>query len=147
MKIITEITISELKEMLPNFFGDMVKAVVDVERKLVALDAQLHIDLEQGRWFSFSLMEQLGNIGSKVNRAINWKNKGEQQHCIKAFHQTLELIYLTVEDKKNLKRLREILMIRETLCDFFIGENQFKSTDESWQKYFLYFAYAARKNR
>lgn len=47
MKIVAEITLNELKEMLPNFFGDMVKAVVDVERKLVALDAQLHVDLEQ----------------------------------------------------------------------------------------------------
>lgn len=105
-----------------------------------------HKELAQGRWFNFSLMEQLANIGSEVSRAINWKNKGEQQQCIKAFHRALELIYLTVEDKKNLKRLREILMMREALCDFFIGENQFKSTDKSWQKYFLYFAYAARKN-
>lgn len=47
MKIVTEITLFELKEMLPNFFGDMVKAVVDVERKLIAVDAQLHVDLEQ----------------------------------------------------------------------------------------------------
>ena len=47
MKIVVKITLPELKEMLPNFFGDMVKAVVDVERKLVALDAQLHVDLEQ----------------------------------------------------------------------------------------------------
>lgn len=46
MKIITEISFNELKEMMPNFFGDMVKAVVDIEKKLIALDAELHVDLE-----------------------------------------------------------------------------------------------------
>lgn len=46
MKIITQILGSgELKEMAAMFDG-MVKAVVDVDRKLVALDAELHSDLE-----------------------------------------------------------------------------------------------------
>ena len=32
--------------MAANMFGDMVKAVVDVERELIAVDAELHSDLE-----------------------------------------------------------------------------------------------------
>lgn len=47
MKIINEtITIGELKQMATNLFGDMVKAVVDVDRQLIAVDAELHSDLE-----------------------------------------------------------------------------------------------------
>ena len=47
MKIITEtVTLAELKRMAANMFGDMVKAVVDVERELLAVDAELHSDLE-----------------------------------------------------------------------------------------------------
>ncbi len=38
--------LSELKQMAAAMFGDMVKAVVDVDRELVALDAELHSDLE-----------------------------------------------------------------------------------------------------
>ena len=46
MKIITEIaTHNELKQMAA-MFGNMVKAVVDVDRELVAIDAELHSDLE-----------------------------------------------------------------------------------------------------
>jgi len=41
-----EITIAELKQMAIATFGNMVKAVVDVERKLIAVDAELHSDLE-----------------------------------------------------------------------------------------------------
>ena len=33
--------------MQDNFFGDMVKGVVDVEKGLLALDAELHADLER----------------------------------------------------------------------------------------------------
>ncbi len=47
MKIITEtLTIDELKRMATEMFGDMVKAVVDVDRELLAVDAELHADLE-----------------------------------------------------------------------------------------------------
>ncbi|MEW6171248.1 MAG: DUF5674 family protein [Candidatus Omnitrophota bacterium] len=47
MKIINEtLTVSELKEMAAKTFGNLVKAVVDVDRELIAVDAELHSDLE-----------------------------------------------------------------------------------------------------
>lgn len=47
MKILkTPITIEELSRIAKNTFGDMVKAVIDIEREKVAVDAELHSDLE-----------------------------------------------------------------------------------------------------
>ena len=47
MKIITKtLSIDELTEMAKAGFGDLVKAVVDIEREIIALDAELHSDLE-----------------------------------------------------------------------------------------------------
>jgi hypothetical protein len=47
MKIIAdEMSIRELQQMAAATFGDMVKAVVDVERDIIAVDAELHADLE-----------------------------------------------------------------------------------------------------
>ena len=47
MRIVTEILrMAELKQMAAAGFGDMVKAVVDVSGDLMALDAELHADLE-----------------------------------------------------------------------------------------------------
>lgn len=47
MKIITtSVTIGELKDMAARIFGDMVKAVADVDKDIIALDAELHSDLE-----------------------------------------------------------------------------------------------------
>ena len=47
MKIIIEkLTAAELKKMAVESFGNLVKAVVDLDRGLVAVDAELHSDLE-----------------------------------------------------------------------------------------------------
>jgi len=47
MKIVKDsIAITELKDMAAQGFGNMVKAVVDIEGECVALDAELHADLE-----------------------------------------------------------------------------------------------------
>ena len=47
MKIITKkVTLAELGQMASAGFGNMVKAVVDVDQELLAVDAELHSDLE-----------------------------------------------------------------------------------------------------
>ena len=47
MEILHEpVTVNDLQTMAASSFGDMVKAVVDTERELIAIDAELHADLE-----------------------------------------------------------------------------------------------------
>jgi hypothetical protein len=47
MKIIADsITREDLQQMAASLFGNMVKAVVDIEQELLAVDAELHADLE-----------------------------------------------------------------------------------------------------
>ena len=47
MKIITKtMTLGELNQMAADMFGDIIKAVVDIDREIAALDAELHSDLE-----------------------------------------------------------------------------------------------------
>lgn len=47
MKIITDkISIKELKEMSDKMFGNLVKAVIDIEKEIMAVDADLHADEE-----------------------------------------------------------------------------------------------------
>ena len=48
MKIVADkIMVEELKEMSKKMFGNLVKAVVDVEREIMVVDGELHAD-EQG---------------------------------------------------------------------------------------------------
>lgn len=47
MRIVdTTISMDELRCMATGMFGDLVKAVVDVDREIIAVDAELHSDLE-----------------------------------------------------------------------------------------------------
>jgi hypothetical protein len=96
-----------------------------------------------GRWFTFSLIGQLANVGTDVARAIRWKNEGELHDSALAVERALELMDFTVADPKNKKRLKELLRVRAMLADYFIGINEFSFTDEFWQEYFYDFNYAA----
>ncbi len=107
----------------------------------------IHKSLASGRWFELSLVEQLANVGSDVERTISWRNKGNADYSQKAFERALELIDLTVADPKNKGRLREVLRVREALVDYFVFDNEYGSTDEQWQKYFYSFNYAAALRR
>jgi hypothetical protein len=42
----TPISLADLKVMAGNRFGNLVKAVVDIERKIMAIDGELHADEE-----------------------------------------------------------------------------------------------------
>lgn len=49
MKIITDkekTSLQELTEMAEKTFGNLVKAVVDIEKEIMAIDAELHADQE-----------------------------------------------------------------------------------------------------
>lgn len=105
-----------------------------------------HSQMATGSWHKFSLMEQLANIGSEIERAIIWKNKNNSAYSQNAFERALELLDLTINDKKNRSRLKELLYLREMLCDYFFFDNEYKTNDESWQKYFYAFNYAVRRN-
>ena len=100
--------------------------------------------LSLGKWGKFSLAEQMANIGSEVGRTIRWKEKKNHQYSKMAFIRALELLDLTINCRKNKKRLKELTRVREALVDYFEGENKFSSSDELWQKYFFAFNYSAR---
>lgn len=103
-----------------------------------------HKDLASGRWQLFSLITQLGNAGSEVERALKWQEKGNAEYSRLAFERALELVDLTLADPKNRKRLKEITRMRELLVDYFFASNEFQSTPQSWHNYFLAYAASAR---
>jgi len=44
--VATALPLHDLKKMAADMFGDIVKAMVDIDRELMAVDAELHSDLE-----------------------------------------------------------------------------------------------------
>lgn len=105
-----------------------------------------HKELASGRWFTFAFVEQMANVGSEVERAIKWRSENKD-YSIKAIERALELLSLTIDDMKNIKRLKELTRLYEVLVDYFYYDNQYGSSDNLWQKYFYGFNYAARINK
>lgn len=85
----------------------------------------------------------MAHVGSEVERAIKWKNKGKAECSQLAFFRALELMDFTISDNNNIHRLSELCRTREVLVDYFFGDNQYKSTDLLWQKYFRAFTWMA----
>ena len=106
-----------------------------------------HQELAAGRWSRLTFLEQMANIGSDVERALSWRRKRRPAVAQRAAERALELIDLTLAGVGNPVRLRELARVREALVDDLFGENQHRSTDGAWSKYFLAFTYAARKDR
>jgi hypothetical protein len=108
-----------------------------------------HAELAAGRWQTFPLVEQLANVGSEVERALNWAAKGNASYSQKALERGLELLDLTIADPRHRRRLRELTRLREVLLDYFVGDNAYGSSESNWRGYFRPYAVAIalRKER
>lgn len=104
-----------------------------------------HSSLAHGKWGDLTLVEQLGNIGSEVGRAL--RAKGDKERFDGAVRRALELFDLTLNDPRWRKRLKEICRARELFCDAVYGGMAYGTTLEDLDRYFYYFAYAARAKR
>ena len=62
MDVYSSLSLPELAEMAASMYGDLVKGVVDVERRVIVLDAELHVDEEQFLLESGSRQEDLWGI-------------------------------------------------------------------------------------
>jgi hypothetical protein len=107
-----------------------------------------HESLAAGRWQTLSLMEQLGNVGSEVDRAIRARAQGRADRLERALDRALELFDLTASDARwKLHQRREILRAREQFCRIFFDETAEPDLANYLSKYFLQFAVAARRQR
>jgi hypothetical protein len=109
----------------------------------------IHKNLAEGRWFEFTILEQMGNIGSEVNRAIKWYKLNDNRFQ-NAFERALELIDLTLSDNRWKARRKEIARSREVFCSLMIKPGKFNELEiklNAINNYFLHFAMASRLQR
>src|SRR5438132_483737 len=91
------------------------------------------------RWFTLTLADQLGNVGSEYSRILVNRKQNNEQMFNSALARFLELLDLTIRDPRwSVFRKRELLRLREISCEDF---------PDNLQKYFDQFAMLARKNK
>ena len=97
------------------------------------------------RWHTFTFAEQMGNVGSEVERAIRAHESGNRARFDRALERALELFDFTAADARwSGHRRREILRAREEFCRLFYDENVSPESSSGLRRYFLAFAIAAR---
>ena len=100
------------------------------------------------RWRLLTLPEQLGNVGSEVERVINWRNRNKLELATSALYRTLDLLDLTINDPRWVGgKRKELTRIREILCDMFVGNNLYNTSPDFLRRYFLQFGVAANANK
>lgn len=93
-----------------------------------------------------TLLEQLANVGSEVERAIRAHERGQQSRRDNAVNRALELFDLTAaDDRWRGPRRREILRAREEFCRLFYAPDVPPGSARGLSAYFLAFAVAARR--
>ena len=98
------------------------------------------------RWERFSLVEQLANVGSEVERTIRAHDAGNIERFNNALGRALALFDLTASDPRwPLHRRREVLRAREEFCRLFFDTNPPAGSADGLRRYFLYFGVAARR--
>lgn len=103
--------------------------------------------LSGGRWWTLSILEQMGNIGSEVERAIRAHDAGRQDRFEHALERALELFDMTAaDDRWRGVRRREILRAREEFCRLFFDSEPPLGSADGLRRYFLAFATAARRS-
>lgn len=107
-----------------------------------------HTELAGGRWTQMTLIEQLANIGAEVNRAVRARERDNESRFAAALDRALELFDLSLADQRwRGARRREIARSREIFCDYVVGLNEFGSSPQDLDAYYLPFAVAARRGR
>jgi hypothetical protein len=107
----------------------------------------LHGDLAT-RWWTMSLLDQMANAGADVGRALNAKAAGDDVRLQHALDRALELIDLTMADPhRSPSEIKEIARMREVVCDYLVGENEYRSSSEWIDEYFIQYGVAARAGR
>jgi hypothetical protein len=114
MQIITnKISLKDLKKMSENMFGGLVKAVVDIEQKIMIVDAEMHADEErflleekgsqqEHLWGINLLPDQAGKEGfiefdSMINMRPSWGNRTRGINDPKIREIIRSLVYTLVE--------------------------------------------------
>ena len=104
----------------------------------------LHRNAAEG-WARLELVEQLGNVGSEVDRAIRAHEAGRHDRFESALERALELFDLTAGDPRwRGHRCQEIKRAREEFCRLFFDPDVPPDSPPGLRRYFFGFAWAAR---
>ena len=102
----TTVSLEELKKLSEEWSGELVKAVVDVERNIVAIAGEMHADEEQVLLEDGSKQEDLWGINIYPNKDKENRIEFDSMINVRPGQQNMSR---SVEDSKLQKTIRSIV--------------------------------------
>ena len=105
--------------------------------------------IDQKRWASLSIFEQMGNIYSEVGRSFSAKSCNNIADRDAAIYRAIDLFNATIDSQIAAKspKSREILRSKEQFLDIINDDDATSDSIQSLDRYFMQFAIAARLKR
>lgn len=103
--------------------------------------------IDQNRWATLDIFNQMGNIYSEVGRSFKTKNLNDADHT-KAVARAIDMFEATVQSLIRLKspKAREVLRAKEQFLAVIYDKDAPQESIQSLDRYFMQFAIAARLN-
>ena len=92
-------------------------------------------------FFAMPIGTQISNVGSEVQRALRWRKAGNRQREIAFCEKAIEFLTAMQQDPKNKHRIGELDACIEELRDFFLGDNEYHTSEETLIRYYDAFLY------
>ena len=92
------------------------------------------------KWYNLTVTQQLGNIGSEINRARGFEKKNDKEARDRCILRALELVDLTLTDPKWHNRLSELTCFQEVVYDWFKETHIYQITPEELENYCIAFS-------
>lgn len=84
---------------------------------------QYHKELTPEKWASFPKQVQIMNIGAEISRAQSWQDINKKEKTQECLERAMELLDLTIQDKRWQDQLGDLLRIREALGYFYASDS------------------------
>lgn len=92
-----------------------------------------------------SLAQQLGHIGSEISRARHWEMNNDRLNRDRALARSLEILDLTLDDRRWKTRLKELTRLREVIGDWFCEQKKYEISMQAIEDYCIHFALIAKR--
>lgn len=111
------------------------------------MTSQYHID--EAKWATLSIFEQMGNIYSEIGRAFNARRSNDTVNSQAATYRAIDLFDLTARNlaTRHSPKTKEVLRAKDQFLSFIQQPKLDEKPVAELDRYFMQFAIAARLNR
>lgn len=102
--------------------------------------------MDKSKWLNLTKAQQIGNIGSEIARAAYWEERNDIANRNSALERSLELLDLTLDDRRWNAGIKEIARFREVVGAKYCNNDFFNITLKELKEFCINFVMNSGRN-